>query len=306
MSAGWLRPSMKPARTTAKSGSSLSELEARLAVAERHGDGALEGLVVGLVAGERVAREVEGRVLLRARPLPLGAHEGAPRRKELDAVDRGDEQADDDPDEKPDDDDQAPAPRHRVEVGERAKLPGHDDAALLLVLSARRGRICPLLELTTHQQPSFQIINGAFGQGIRSTLLCRNTVRFRLKRLSTESLCLALAGKSWDARIAAKIPSMTISFSAFHPRRPGARRRARHRQRLGAHPPRFQGGPFLRARLRRLRFHPVQVVAPRHASQLRRRGAEAHRRLLGRGDRHHRARRRRRASPSRCRRARSR
>src|SRR6185369_11665512 len=43
---------------------------------------------------------------------------------------------------------------------------------------------------------------------------------------------------------------------SFHPGGAGSLRSPRHRSRLGAHAPRFQGGPVVRARLRRLLLPP--------------------------------------------------
>src|SRR5437764_1095407 len=76
---------------------------ASLGPSARHGDGALDLLEVGVGSVERVAREVEDRVLLRAAPQPLGADERAPRGEELDAIDRGGEEREDDRHEQPDD-----------------------------------------------------------------------------------------------------------------------------------------------------------------------------------------------------------
>ena len=76
---------------------------------------------------------------------------------------------------------------------------------------------------------------------------------------------------------------------ARNPRRPGAERRAGHGQRLGAHAARLQGRHFVRAPLGRLGVPPGAGGRAEHAAQLHRRGPEAHGRLRGRGDRHHRA-----------------
>ncbi len=135
-------------------GIGLGELEARLAIAPGHGDGALVGLEVGVVAVEGVAREVEGRVLLRTRPQAFRAHERASRCEELEAVDRGDEEADDDRDENPDDHHQPSAARNCGEAGKRTRLSAHDDAALLLVLSARRTNTVSNIDYS--KQPLFQ------------------------------------------------------------------------------------------------------------------------------------------------------
>ena len=63
----------------------------------------------------------------------------------------------------------------------------------------------------------------------------------------------------------------------------------RHRQGLGPHPARLQGGPLVRPRLRRLVLPPAAGRRAEHAAELRDEVLQAHRRLRGRGDRQHRA-----------------
>ncbi len=64
------------------------------------------------------------------------------------------------------------------------------------------------------------------------------------------------------------------------------RRHACHRQGLGAHATRLQGRHLVRASLRRIVLPPGAGGGAEHAAELRRRGAQAHRRLRHRGDRH--------------------
>jgi hypothetical protein len=105
-------PLQEPVLDDVVVGLGLGELDAGVAHAARHGDGALERLEVGVSPVERVAGEVEDRVLLRAAPQPLGAHERPSRGQQLDAVDRRGEQADHDRYEQPDNDDEPLATRH--------------------------------------------------------------------------------------------------------------------------------------------------------------------------------------------------
>ena len=86
-----------------------------------------------------------------------------------------------------------------------------------------------------------------------------------------------------------KASSMKSPLLQGHPLRQGPRRRTRHPARLGAHPPRLQGGPVLRPRLRRLLLPPGAGRGHERAGQLRHRGRAPDGRLRDRGGRHDRA-----------------
>ncbi len=119
-------PVDEPLARDAVVGIGLGQLDARAPVGARHGDLLLERVVVLVFAVERVAGEVEDRVLLGARPLALGADERASRGKEGQAVERGEQEQDDDAREDPGDHHEAPAARDGGEARKGGRLDAHD------------------------------------------------------------------------------------------------------------------------------------------------------------------------------------